>query len=185
MTILSISKGNKKIKTISIIMILVIFGLSIVFFLNQQILTTKKQISTKQRPSLALTQDQKQILIQWLKERPDLGKNVEKELIFCYDPTIDYPEIYKDLMKILNNGLNVKIVELYVPFHETLPALDKNVCDVGLGITPTEERKKWAAFSDSIYQDEALAVNKDNKDLLNMLNLLIGAVKSILGKPPR
>jgi len=168
---------NKKIAVILIIILLLVAGF-LIFFL------TREEIPIK-RPPLALGEEQKETLINCLKENSDLAVNVEKELVFCYTPTLDFPEIYRDLTKSIKEVLNIEIVDHFIFFFsEAIPALERGECDAIPGMSPTEQREDLAAFSEPVYQEETIAVNKDNTELLEMLNLIIAVLKRILKESP-
>jgi len=174
---------NKKIFVILII-VLATLGCVIYLSLPSNNLPSKTDIHQDKKEFLlldfSLEGRQKELLVSWLKENPDIV--VKKEIIICQDRFYVPSILYKDIAEAIEEGLDIKITYYYVPWPKIIPALSEGKCDAIFDLTISEGRKELILFTEPVYpgRDQAIAVQKGDDSLLKMFNSIITELKLII-----
>jgi len=172
---------NKKIPVISIIVLVVLVYIVYLSLSNNIPSETDFQANEKFSPlDISLRDQQKGKLVNWLKENSDIA--VKKEIIICQDTSHAPSILYKDIAEATEEGLGIRITYYDVPWTEIIPALIEGKCDTIFDLSISEERKKHILFTEIVYpgRDQAIAVSKDNEQLLGMFNSIIAELKLII-----
>ena len=172
---------NKKILIISIV-ILGILSYAIYFSLSNRVPSDMESQIKKKFPPLnfSLADQQKESLINWLKENPDIA--AKKEIIICQDRFYVPSILYKEIAEMIEEGLDIKITYYYVPWTKIIPALVEKKCDVIFELAISDERKELMLFTEPVYpgRNQAIAASKDNDLLLGMLNSIVAELKLVI-----
>lgn len=144
-------------------------------------LSDKKDASNKSAKNEQKTNDSKRDLI--------LQTNPEYEPFEYYNENNKISGIDIEIAQYIAKKLDLELVIQPVDFDSLLQNLSQGKCDIVLsGMMCTEDRKKYAYFSDPYYDDYCIALNKDNTELnkriLRVYNKMKqnGSLEKILNK---
>jgi len=173
---------NKKVFIISIVILVILSG-AIYFSLSNNKVPSEMESQIKKKfPPLdfSLMDEQKESLINWLKENSDIA--VKKEIIICQDRFYVPSILYKEIAEAIEEGLDIKITYYYVPWTKIIPALVEEKCDAIFELAISDERKELMFFTEPVYpgRNQAIAVSKGDDLLLEMLNSNITELKLVI-----